>query len=312
MELVVGKTLGALLAAEGRVEPRALARLAEAAVLMAVTIDPAPQWFRCAEQAIRCALALDPDNASAFRARGRMLWTPARGFQHRRALRALGQALRLNPGCLSAQTWRCLVLLHIGLHEEAKRGLLTALATHPDDAFVLVFIGQAAMYQFRFEEAEEYQARALNLEPAHLWANVFYPTVPLYQNRLAFAEEKIRAARSVMVDDPWLTTCEALLWAKRGESRRALQALQRSLRGGKTLLHTHHMWHTAAAAYALLGEPTQAMKWLKKVAEIGLLNYPLFRDDPHFASLRKNPQYVRLLAGLKKQWEGFRREFGGH
>ncbi|MFQ5778866.1 MAG: hypothetical protein ACE5IP_12750, partial [Terriglobia bacterium] len=65
-----------------------------------------------------------------------------------------------------------------------------------------------------------------------------------------------------------------------------------------------------AAAYAVIGKPTQAINLLRKASRTGLPNYPLFRDDPHFQSLRNHPQFVRLLADLKRQWEGYKREFG--
>jgi hypothetical protein len=43
----------------------------------------------------------------------------------------------------------------------------------------------------------------------------------------------------------------------------------------------------------------------------GLPNYVLFRDDPHFDSLRQRSRFVRLLADLKREWEGYRKECGG-
>src|SRR5262249_59981481 len=81
----------------------AWARLAEASIQMAVTFEPGPQWFRKAEQAIRRALAIDPENAEAKCARGQVLWSPAKRFQNRAALRALAEALRLNPDCPQAR-----------------------------------------------------------------------------------------------------------------------------------------------------------------------------------------------------------------
>ena len=76
------------------------------------------------------------------------------------------------------------------------------------------------------------------------------------------------------------------------------------------LLHTHHMWHTAAAAYAVLGKPAPAIRLLKKAASLGLPNYTMFRDDPHLVSLHDEPQFSKLLAGLKRELAGYQREFG--
>ena len=297
-----------------KLDPRfaeAWARLAEACILLAVTFEPGPKWTRPAEHAVRRALAIDPSNASAHASHGRLLWTPMKGFKSKLALRTLNTALRLNLGSFEAQLWRCLILLHIGLLEEARQGLMEVLAAHPNDAFTLVFVGQVDSYAWRWEQAREYQERALGVDPANLWVRMFYPTTELYTGRLEQAERAIRTAREVLADDPWLTVCDGMLLAKRGEHKKAEQALARALRSaGKTMLHTHHMWHTAAATYAILGKQRPAISWLDKAAAAGLPNYNLFRDDPHFASLKNNQRYVALLTRLRREFLGYEREFG--
>lgn len=296
-----------------RLDPRfadAWSRLAEASVLMAGTFEPGPLWIKRAEQAVRRALILDPHSAEAQCARGRVMWMPAKKFQERAALRALGKALRLNPGCHQARIWQCLILLHVGLHEEAKEGLAEALATNPDDCFTLIFSGQVRAYMGDYAGAEEYLTRGLAIDRSHLWGNLFAAITPLYEPNFERAEPAIRRARDVLPGEPMLDSCEALLWARRGERRKAEPFLRRALKGGKSVLHTHHSWHAAAAAYATLGKSTEAIAWLKKAGGFGLPNYPAFRDDPFFKPLHNDPRFLRLMADLKKQWTGYRREFG--
>ena len=288
----------------------AWARLAGACVIMGGTFQPGPRWTLRAEKAVRRALALDRNNAGAQCARGRILWTPAKRFQHRAALQAFGDALRLNSGCHEAAVWRCLVFIHVGLFAEAKEGLTAALATNPDDCLTLTFLGQTAAYMGQHAEAEEYYARALAIDRSDLWANLFGPTLPLYSDRLEKAEEKIRASMKVFPAEPVLTSCEAMLWARRGEPRKAEQAIRKALKGGKSFLHTHHMLHYAAAAYAVIGKSAQAVALLRKASSTGLPNYPAFRDDPFLISLHNYPPFLRLMAELKREWAGYQREFG--
>jgi len=292
--------------------PDAWARLAEACVLIGTTQEPHPRWLKRASEAIRKALALDRHNAEAHCAKGRWLWTPAQNFKNRPALHALREALHLNPGCHAARTWQCLILLHLGLMQEARAGLMEVLAAQPDDAFTLVFIGQAAMYRCDYAEAREYNARALSVDPTHIWGNGFSPGPSLYEGRLAEAEERIKLARQVLANDPWLTSCEAVLWAKRGERKKAEALAAKSLKPMKAFLHTHHLWHNAAGAYALIGKPAKAIALLRRAGAQGLPNYPAFRDDPLLNPLHSETAFRTLLAKLKKEWESYVSEFGKH
>ena len=288
----------------------AWARLAEAYVVMAVTFEPGVRSIRRVDRAIRHALTLNPNNAEAHCARGRVLWTPAKHFQNREALRALRTALRLSPGCQPAKTWQSVIFLHLGLLERAKEGLLSVLAVDADDPFSLAFLGQTALYRWDYEEAEEYHLRAFHVDPTNIWAHLFHPTIALYRGQLEEGAERIHVARQLMPDDPWLQSCEALLSAKRGELRKAEHLIERALRGGKPLLHTHHVFHTAAAVYALLGKPARAIKLLRKAGSMGLPNYPVFCEDPHFHSMRERPEFLSLMAELKREWDSYRQEFG--
>ena len=296
-----------------RLDPKfadAWARLAEACVLMGGTMEPGPLWMGRAEKAVRRALALDPENTETQVASARVVWTPAKRFQHRAALRSLGEALRHSPGWNQALVWRGCILLHIGLMEEAQAGLLEALASNPDDPFTLNFLGQTYQYRNRYEEGTEYTLRALTMDRGNVWANLFAPTGPLYGGQLEKAETLIRAGSHVLPEDPLLIACEGLLWAKRGERRKAQKSLQSALRKPKSLLHTHHMVHIVAAGYAVLGNTAKAVTLLAKASGNGLPNYPLFRDEPHFQDCQRNPAFLRLMAKLKREWDGYAQEFG--
>jgi serine/threonine protein kinase/tetratricopeptide (TPR) repeat protein len=296
-----------------QLDPRfadAWARLAQACWQMGAVFEPGPTWIKRADRAIRKALALDRNNAEAIAARGQVLWTAANGFQNRAALRALGDALRVNPGCLRASAWRGCIFMHVGLLEDARRGLTEALASNPDDPFTLVFLGQTNLYSGKYDQALEYHDRAIAVDASNIWANIFAPTMPLYQRDLAKAEHRIKNATQVLGPDPMLVACEGLLNMLRGERRKAEQLTLKALSTArKPLSHTHHMWHLAAATYALLEKPVPALNLLKKCIAVGLPNYPAFRDDPHFIPLQKHPQFLRLMTDLKKEWHSYQKEF---
>jgi tetratricopeptide (TPR) repeat protein len=121
------------------------------------------------------------------------------------------------------------IFLHVGMLEQAKEGLLSVLNVDPENAFSLVFLGQIATYRWDYDEAEEYHLRAFHVDPTNIWAHLFHPTIALYRGQLEEAGERIRVARQLLLDDPWLRSCEALLWAKRGEVVKAEELAHRAL-----------------------------------------------------------------------------------
>ena len=103
------------------------------------------------------------------------------------------------------------------------------------------------------------------------------------------AEEHVRAHASL-----------ASFLAARGERKRADQLLK-EIAGSAYM--DHHAAYSIGAAYAQLGRPEEAVKWLTRAVETGLPCYPWFEKDPLLDSLRASPDFQRLMGNLKKYWE---------
>jgi predicted Zn-dependent protease len=71
----------------------------------------------------------------------------------------------------------------------------------------------------------------------------------------------------------------------------------------------HHYTYDAACIYALAGNSSEAVKWLKETAATGFPNYPLFARDHYLDRIRNTPEFVRFIAEQKEQWERYRQEF---
>ncbi|HVP61490.1 MAG TPA: hypothetical protein VMT11_13070 [Myxococcaceae bacterium] len=51
--------------------------------------------------------------------------------------------------------------------------------------------------------------------------------------------------------------------------------------------------------FALVGQPDEAVRWLRKTAELGYPNVVAFRRAPRLASLQGHPGYEALLGELE-------------
>jgi TolB-like protein len=289
----------------------AWARLAVGFVNMGVFFDPDGKWLVDAEQTINRALALDAENAEAWTARGKMLWSPHHGFQHANALRDLGKACCL-PSCpADAPFWRGLVLAHVGLLDEAMASLRAALEMQSDNVLAITTIGETLGWNGDADGFLEHMREGIARDPGLPYARLFFPSSLLYLEQLEEAESEIRTAKGMLGNDSMLLASEALLWAKRGERERTNDIIRAALENQQSVSHAHHTYHIVAAALATIGEGDRAVRELARAADTGLPNYTAFKLDPHFDPIRNEPDFKKLMASLKVGWQSLRNEFGG-
>ena len=103
-----------------------------------------------------------------------------------------------------------------------------------------------------------------------------------------------------------VTSERAVLFAKRGDPRRAESDIEAAVTKGEGFIHFHHAAFSIATAYALLHRPGPAVRFLRQAAADGLPCYPCFANDPYLINLRDDPEFVTFMRELKVQWERYR------
>ena len=59
-----------------------------------------------------------------------------------------------------------------------------------------------------------------------------------------------------------------------------------------------------AAGHAAIGHTAEAIRWTRTAIDCGFINYPcLARHDPFLANIRGEPEYQKLMDGLRLRWE---------
>jgi TolB-like protein/Flp pilus assembly protein TadD len=263
-------------------------------------VDPDPKWEEKAYILVEKALSLDPNLAEAYVMRGNMLWTLSNRFPHERAIAEYRRALALNPNLSEAHFALGSVYLHIGLLEKSLEHLRQALALDPRSTDAAYRIPRVYLYQHRYAEALtgfEQVAIGPNWQKAlALWYLGRKDEALTYAASLS---EKSTASEDVL-------STRALLLAGMGQRQQAESEIRLAVQRGEGKSHFHHAQYNIALAYAVLGKRAQALRWLRRAAEEGFPCYPLFKDDPHLAALRDDPEFRTFMEDLRKQWEQYR------
>jgi len=260
------------------------------------------------------ALALDPTLAEAYTARGAFYYTRLHSFDIAAAVADYRRAISLNPNLAAAHHNLGSELTHAGLHEQAIEEFRATLRLDPQNAGAKYRLGRPLWQSQRFAEALQNYDR-YNIES-------FEKALTLaYLGRRAQAWETIERVAHQLggarrggysggdLED--VAAVRAFLYATEGQPQKAEQQIQVAARFGKNNDHFHHAAFILAAACAEMGNSHEAVAWLRRVAEEGMPNYPLFNDDPSMIKLHGNPEYDQFMAEFKLRWDQLANIIGG-
>lgn len=259
-----------------------------------------------AEVAIERALGIDPNLGEAHLARGLILWTPAKRFQHEQAAQAYKRALSLDPTLHEVHHQIALIYLHVGLFDKAHAEVDRALQINPGNILARFRYGVIALYQGRHEDAYEvFKTTPLQSNPS---IHAFQTATVLFKlGRVKEAAEMIDLfLREYPKDEGGVgTSVRAMIFAKEGHAAEAQRSIARAEEIGRDFGHFHHTAYNIASAYAMLGKPDDAIRYLDMAADDGFPCYPLFANDDSFKSMRGDSRFVALLARMKQQWDRY-------
>jgi tetratricopeptide (TPR) repeat protein len=287
----------------------AYAELARAYSIKARFFAPVPEKKKLNEEAevdVEKALALDPNLAEGYLARGLILWTPYKRFPHEQAVQSYKRALELNPNLEEAHHQLGFVYLHIGLLDKGWQEIQKALAINPGNSLARYRLGVIDMCRGEYEEAFQiFNSTPLEKSPSLLAS---YTSTALF--RLGRNEEASAVIEQYLKDYPKdeggiVTSVKAMMLAKGGKQREAEDTIQRAIEIGRGYAHFHHTSYNVASAYALMNQPEPAMKWLEVTADEGFPCYPLFAGDANLDNLRKDARFISFMANQKQQWEHY-------
>jgi serine/threonine-protein kinase len=251
------------------------------------------------------------------------------------ARRALDEALRLDPGATEANLYRIYMLLSRGEKESARHGIANLLASGPNDWNVHMVAGLALRGDGMYDEALQQFSRAFKLNPAN--AAILYnhrARVYHYQNQIELAGDELEKGLALEPRHPLLRTSEGYQQMRMGHLTEAIEILEGVIRDDElmriavptlalcyvqagdraraaTLLTDDtlaaaeadsEMAYRLATYFAVEGDSSEALHWLRRAIYLGNENYPWFQKNPAWNNLRTNSDFERILEDLKRSF----------
>jgi len=190
-----------------------------------------------------------------------------------------------------------------GMYDEALEQFSLSLKLNPANAPIL-YNHRARVYHYRnqIELAGDELAKGLALEPRH---PLLRTSAGYQQMRLGHVDKAIEILESVVHDDESLRIAVptlALCYVQAGDRERAAALLKDDTLAAAEA--DSEMAYRLATYFAVEGDSSEALHWLRRAIYLGNENYPWFQKNPAWNKLRTNADFERILEDLKR---GFRK-----
>ena len=251
------------------------------------------------------------------------------------ARRAFDKALTLDPKSVETNLYRVYMLLSRGEKESARHGIESLLTTAANDWNVHLVAGQTLRIDGMYEEALEQFNISLRLNPSN--AALIYNNrarVFQYQNQLELAADELEKGLTLEPKQPLLRISLGYQQMRMGDLAKAIETLEKVTREETSLRIVYptialcyvqlgerekaatfivdetlsaaeadpEMAYRLATYFALEGDESEALHWLRRAIYLGNENYPWFSINPAWRKLGGHADFERILEDLKKSY----------
>jgi serine/threonine protein kinase/Flp pilus assembly protein TadD len=258
------------------------------------------------------------------------------------ARRAFDKALALDPGSVEANLYRVYMLLSRGEKESARHGIENLLQTAGNDWNVRMVAGITLRIDGMYDEALNQFNTSLRMNPAN--AAMIYnhrARVYQYQNQLELAADEIEKGLTLEPRQPLLRTSLGYQQMRTGDLPKAIETLENVIRDDASLRIVYptialcyvqlgerekattfivdetlsaaeadsEMAYRLATYFAVEGDESEALHWLRRAIYLGNENYPWFSKNPAWRNLQGHADFERILEDLNKSYRRNRKNW---
>ena len=270
-------------------------------------VDDAKGNLRRGEEAALQALKLNPNSAEGLAALTGMYGEDGRPED---GIRSGRRAVALAPN--SEFAWQMLAYSYYysGLNEQAANGYRHVVTLNPVPPQPQWMLGRMLLYAGRNPEALQTMRALIDKYPNQFKAQGYYGYVLYYAGD--FQEARQAVDRGVQLAGATNDLTPALTAAMVYATEKQRDKIDPRVFASKPqLVIDADQAEWTAGVYALLGERQNALLWLRRAVELGDLNYPWYTRNKNFDSLCSDPEFQKIMDGVRQKHEAIQREFGG-
>jgi DNA-binding winged helix-turn-helix (wHTH) protein/TolB-like protein/Tfp pilus assembly protein PilF len=257
----------------------------------------ARSWGKRAEAEARLALEQDPLLADAHLALASAAGTLYGGFNWNKVLEGTEHALAIDRSLDLAHVVRMRAFYHLGSFDRARAEWREAQSLNPSPNIeaerLLIALN---LFSGQYSEALAQATKLMTQTDA--------PAVRQYLGLARYYSGDAAGARatlaSIMRGDKPDVRAQASLASIEAAAKAQTAARKRAAEIARGPYKDHHVAYSLGAAYAQLGEPREAIAWLRRAVDSGFPCYPWFERDPLLEPVRNDPAFRELLASMKR------------
>jgi serine/threonine protein kinase len=260
------------------------------------------ELVRKAEWCADRIFALEPDSPRGHLVRANTQL--ARGDVHGCG-RSLRRALQVFPNDIPAlQLYTHVLGWLTGKPDAAAPVAARLLDVDPLGAISLLMAAMMRLFTGRFGDALEPARRMFELDPVTPVCRANYAMALAYDRRIEEAEALCEGVSAQPDSD--VGTWQMGLWraAWRGDRAEVLRLAEGPYQQAAAW-DAEIPW-LLASAHAAVGATEEALHWLDRAIDGGMINYPFLSEhDRNLDGLRGDPRFGRLMERARREWERF-------